>query len=222
MLPRVVRTALCESLAVTPGMVQNYATSSYTVNGVLLESLTQDGGPYANLKSTKPGARDKAVKMDVPGASERISENTKLVSGEHDMNLPATCRAPAMTQFTWKISGRVRDFGTMRSYEATNEEKAVGLGAYQPLVKDIEDKQEYTLEVDPVSESDRLLEMLRGRPVETVLGQDPIQVNGSSGFKLHPIGPTVNMLSINMTHRVKSMPDSSTKKFEVITSPVAN
>ena len=49
--------------AVMTGWAQNSATPSYTVKGVLLDSLTQDGEPYATIKITKKGAPDKAVKM---------------------------------------------------------------------------------------------------------------------------------------------------------------
>lgn len=39
--------------AVMTGWAQNSATPSYTVKGVLLDSLTQDGEPYATIKITK-------------------------------------------------------------------------------------------------------------------------------------------------------------------------
>ena len=55
--------------AVMTGWAQNSAMPSYTVKGVLLDSLTQDGEPYATIKITKKGAPDKAVKMAVTGAN---------------------------------------------------------------------------------------------------------------------------------------------------------
>jgi len=39
--------------AVMTGWAQNSAMPSYTVKGVLLDSLTQDGEPYATIKITK-------------------------------------------------------------------------------------------------------------------------------------------------------------------------
>ena len=55
--------------AVMTGWAQNSATPSYTIKGVLLDSLTQEGEPYATIKITKKGAPDKAIKMAVTGAS---------------------------------------------------------------------------------------------------------------------------------------------------------
>ena len=60
--------------AVMTGWAQNSAMPSYTVKGVLLDSLTQDGEPYATIKITKKGAPDKAVKMAVTGANGRFQE----------------------------------------------------------------------------------------------------------------------------------------------------
>ena len=55
--------------AVMTGWAQNSATPSYIIKGVLLDSLTQEGEPYATIKITKKGAPDKAIKMAVTGAS---------------------------------------------------------------------------------------------------------------------------------------------------------
>ena len=57
---RLLLLLLFVALVMT-GWAQNSATPSYTVKGVLLDSLTQDGEPYATIKITKKGAPDKAV-----------------------------------------------------------------------------------------------------------------------------------------------------------------
>lgn len=41
--------------AVMTGWAQNSATPSYIIKGVLLDSLTQEGEPYATIKITKKG-----------------------------------------------------------------------------------------------------------------------------------------------------------------------
>ena len=48
---RLLLLLLFVALVMT-GWAQNSATPSYTVKGVLLDSLTQDGEPYATIKIT--------------------------------------------------------------------------------------------------------------------------------------------------------------------------
>ncbi len=55
----------------------------------------------------------------------------------------------------------------------------------------------------------------------TVDGEDNIQVNGSSSFKVHVNGKPNNMMSNNPKEVLKSMPANSIKYIEVITSPGA-
>lgn len=80
----------------------------------------------------------------------------------------------------------------MLSAEANNELKGVEVVAQKPLVKVDVDKIEYNIEDDPDSKSNSILEMLRKVPLVTVDGEDNIQVNGSSSFKIHVNGsPTI-------------------------------
>lgn len=44
---------------------QRTAAPSYTLKGVLLDSLTQEGEPYATIKIAKKNAPQKALKMAV-------------------------------------------------------------------------------------------------------------------------------------------------------------
>ena len=80
------------------------------------------------------------------------------------------------------------DLGTMISSEANNVLKGVEVVAQKPLVKVDVDKIEYNIEDDPDSKSNSILEMLRKVPLVTVDGEDNVQVNGSSSFKIHVNG----------------------------------
>ena len=207
--------------AVMTGWAQNSATPSYTVKGVLLDSLTQDGEPYATIKITKKGAPDKAVKMAVTGANGRFQEKLNVGAGDYVITISSIGKAPVTKEFTLKPSVRVIDLGTMLSAEANNELKGVEVVAQKPLVKVDVDKIEYNIEDDPDSKSNSILEMLRKVPLVTVDGEDNIQVNGSSSFKIHVNGKPNNMMSNNPKEVLKSMPANSIKYIEVITSPGA-
>ena len=61
------------------------------------------------------------------------------------------------------------------------------------LVKSDIDKITYDIESDPDSKSNSILEMLRKVPMVTVDGEDNIQVNGSSSFKIYELKPFVSI-----------------------------
>jgi len=87
------------------------------------------------------------------------------------------------------------------------------------LVKSDIDKLTYDIESDPDSKSNTILEMLRKIPMVTVDGEDNIQVNGSSSFKIYVNNKPNQMMSNNPKEVLRSMPATSIKKIEVITNP---
>lgn len=87
------------------------------------------------------------------------------------------------------------------------------------LVKSDIDKITYDIESDPDSKSNSVIEMLRKIPMVTVDGEDNIQVNGSSSFKIYVNNKPNQMMSNNPKEVLKSMPATSIKKIEVITNP---
>ena len=54
------------------GWAQKNTVSSFTIKGVLLDSLTREGEPYATIRVTKKDAPDKAVKMAVTEANGKF------------------------------------------------------------------------------------------------------------------------------------------------------
>ena len=202
------------------GWAQSTAPS-YTVKGVLIDSLTQEGEPYATIKIAKKNAPDKAVKMAVTGANGKFQEKLNVAAGNYIITISSIGKAPIVKEFTLKPSVKEVDLGTMISSEANNVLKGVEVVAQKPLVKVDVDKIEYNIEDDPDSKSNSILEMLRKVPLVTVDGEDNVQVNGSSSFKIHVNGKPNNMMSNNPKEVLKSMPANTIKYIEVITSPGA-
>ena len=201
------------------GWAQKSVAPSYTIKGVLLDSLTQEGEPYATIRITKKSAPEKALKMAVTGANGKFQEKLNVPAGDYVISISSIGKAPVVKEFTLKSSTKVVDLGTMLSAEANNELKGVEVVAQKPLVKVDVDKIEYNIEDDPDSKSNSILEMLRKVPLVTVDGEDNIQVNGSSSFKVHVNGKPNNMMSNNPKEVLKSMPANSIKHIEVITNP---
>ena len=91
----------------------------------------------------------------------------------------------------------------------------------KPVLQANGEKLTYNLDEDPASSSSSLLDMLRKVPSVTVDGQDKIQVNGQSNFKIYINGKEDPMLSSDPGRILKAMPASAVAKIEVINEPGA-
>lgn len=193
---------------------------TYTLKGVLLDSLSMEGEPYATIRISKKQAPDKPVKLAVTDTNGKFQEQI-TGSGDYIMSITSIGKTSVVKEFTLEAANRTMDFGTLFTKEDTNELGAVEVIAQKPLVKVDIDKIEYNIEDDPDSKTNSMLEMLRKVPLVTVDGEDNIQVNGSSSFKVHVNGKPNNMMSNNPKEVLKSMPANSIKYIEVITDPGA-
>ncbi|EKU90616.1 TonB-dependent receptor domain-containing protein [Bacteroides oleiciplenus] len=194
------------------------AAPLFQIKGVLLDSLTQEGEPYATIKIVKKEAPAHALKMLVTDMKGKFQEKIPG-TGNFVMTISSIGRNTIVKDFTVKAGEKVVDFGTLYITDASNELGQVEVVAQKPLVKADIDKIEYNVQDDPDSKSNSVLEMLRKVPLVTVDGEDNIKVNGSSSFKVYVNGKPNNMMSNNPTEVLKSMPANSIKHIEVITNP---
>ena len=205
-------------LVCSVAMAQTGVGSSFRVKGIVLDSLTQEGEPYATVtiaKKAMPGKAVKAVLTDINGAFNA----TVRGSGDFILTVSSIGRNPVVRDFAVHEAGKEMDFGTLYITDAANELAEVVVTAQKPLVKADIDKIEYNVADDPDSETNSLMEMLRKVPMVTVDGEDNIQVNGSSNFKVYVNGKPNNMMSNNPKEVLKSMPANTIKHIEVITNP---
>lgn len=200
---------------------QNTTSPSYTLKGVLLDSLTLEGEPYATIRIVKKSQPDKAVKMAVTDMQGKFQEKINAVPGIHTITITSIGKSTVIKDFEVKVNEKIIDLGTLYTSEATNELGSVEIVAQKPLVKADIDKIEYNVQDDPDSKTNTVLEMLRKVPLVTVDGEDNIKVNGSSSFKIHVNGKPDNMMSDNPVDVLKSMPANTIKHIEVITNPGA-
>lgn len=196
------------------------AAPPFQIKGVLLDSLTQEGEPYATIKIVKKEAPAHALKMLVTDMKGKFQEKVPG-TGNFVMTISSIGRNTIVKDFTVKAGEKVVDLGTLYVTDASNELGQVEVVAQKPLVKVDVDKIEYNIEDDPDSKTNSVIEMLRKVPLVTVDGEDNIQVNGSSSFKIHVNGKPNNMMSNNPKEVLKSMPANTIKYIEVITSPGA-
>lgn len=205
-------------LVVSSLVAAQNAAPTFQIKGVLLDSLTQEGEPYATIKIVKKEAPANALKMLVTDMKGKFQEKVPG-TGNFVMTISSIGRNTIVKDFTVKAGEKLVDFGTLYITDASNELGQVEVVAQKTLVKADIDKIEYNVQDDPDSKSNSVLEMLRKVPLVTVDGEDNIKVNGSSSFKVYVNGKPNNMMSNNPTEVLKSMPANSIKHIEVITNP---
>ncbi|RZK34065.1 MAG: TonB-dependent receptor, partial [Pedobacter sp.] len=99
--------------------------------------------------------------------------------------------------------------------------KSVSITADRPLIKQEIDRISYDVKADPESKVNNVLEMMRKVPMLSVDGDDNIQLQGNSNYKILVNGRPSGMMERNPKDILKSMPASSIERIEVITTPPA-
>lgn len=207
---------LLVAVAMSAGAQEKLFT--YKIQGVVADSLTNEGEPYATLSISKKGAGEKPVKMAVTDSKGKFSVQASG-SGDYTLTVKSVGRKEIRRDFTVSASTKTIDLGRLLTQDDKTELKEAEVVALKPLVKADIDKLTYSVEDDPEQTTNTVIEMLRKVPMVTVDGQDNIKVNGSSSFKIYVNDKPNNMMTNNPKEVLKSMPASSIKKIEVITNP---
>jgi hypothetical protein len=113
------------------------------------------------------------------------------------------------------------DLGRIQLGPAASQLKEVEVTAQKLLVKHDIDKITYDVEADPESKTVTALDMLRKVPLVTVDAEDNIQLKGSGSYRVLVNGKTSSLFVRDPKEVLKSMPASTIKNIEVITSPPA-
>lgn len=191
---------------------------SYTITGVVRDSVTHEGEPYATLTIARADSAAKPVKQALTDIKGRFSISSSG-TGSYLLMVRSMGRKPMQRAYTVDATTRTIDLGTLLLQDGGNQLETVEVVAYKPLVKADVDKIAYSVEDDPEANTNTVIEMLKKVPMVTVDGQDNIRVNGNSSFKIYVNGKPNNMMTKNPKEVLKSMPASSIKKIEVITNP---
>lgn len=191
---------------------------SYTITGVVADSVTHEGEPYATLTIARADSTAKPVKQALTDIKGRFSISSSG-TGSYLLMVRSMGRKPMQRAYTVDATTHTIDLGTLLLQDGGNQLETVEVVAYKPLVKADVDKIAYSVEDDPEANTNTVIEMLKKVPMVTVDGQDNIRVNGNSSFKIYVNGKPNNMMTKNPKEVLKSMPASSIKKIEVITNP---
>lgn len=110
---------------------------------------------------------------------------------------------------------------TVSLLPVANQLQGVTVKGERPLIKQEIDRIAYDVKADPESKVNSVLEMMRKVPLLSVDGDDNIQLQGNSNYKILINGKPSGMMERNPKDILKSMPASSIERIEVITTPPA-
>ena len=190
------------------------------ISGVLLDSLTHEGEPYATIRVYKGKKTDKPVAMSITGQDGRFSQKI-TGQGNYFISFTSMGRKEILRKVQLTATGGTIELGNLLVQDDTKQLKGVEVVAQKPLVKMETDKMTYDVQSDNDVKTNTVLDMLRKIPMVTVDGQDNITVNGQGSFKVYVDGKPNVMFSSNPSQIFKAMPASAVKSIEVITNPGA-
>ncbi|WP_410859461.1 carboxypeptidase regulatory-like domain-containing protein [Phocaeicola plebeius] len=170
--------------------------AQFSVKGTLVDSLTHESEPYATIRITLDKSPEKPVRMNVTDAKGKFQEKLPQ-TGNYTLQITSVGKRTVVRRFSITNNQRMADLGTLYTCDDAQMLKGVEVVAQKPLVKAEIDKISYSIEDDPDSKTNTTLEMLRKVPLVTVDGEDNIQVNGSSNFKVHVNADTFRSWSEN-------------------------
>ncbi len=205
-------------LIVALGALSQTRQFAYHLKGVVVDSLTKVGEPYATLNIVSPNEKNKPLKMAVTDVGGQFGIDAEG-KGDYLLIVRSMGRNTIERKFVVDGNTKVIDLGTLLCSDSQKELSGVEVVAYKPLVKADVDKLSYSVEDDPEANTVNVTDMLKKVPMVTVDGEDNIKVKGSSSFKIYVNGKPNNMMTNNAKQILKSMPASSIKKIEVITNP---
>jgi len=113
------------------------------------------------------------------------------------------------------------DLGTVQLIPLATSLGGVTVTSKKPLVEMQDDKVIFNVENDPATKTETAIDILRKTPFVSVDGDNNIQVNGQSNFKVLLNGRETAMFAQNVKEALKGFPGALITKIEVITSPSA-
>ncbi|HYF30061.1 MAG TPA: outer membrane beta-barrel protein [Chitinophagaceae bacterium] len=117
--------------------------------------------------------------------------------------------------------GQATEVGEISLERASATLQGVTVTGRKPLVEQTDDKIVFNVENDPTAKTETAIDILRKTPFVSVDGEDNVQVNGQTNFKVLLNGKETSMFAQNVKEALKGFPGALIQKIEIITSPSA-
>jgi len=196
--------------------VKSQSNSASQINGKIIDSIA---GKPINLATIILKTPQNAQVKSVLSAKDGSFSISGLPTGSYVLSIVYIGFQNKLIKLT--LNNTITDLGNIAMHNSPTELKGVTITADRPLVKQEIDRISYDMKADPESKVNNVLEMMRKVPMLSVDGDDNIQLQGNSNYKILVNGRPSGMMERNPKDILKSMPASSIEKIEVITTPPA-
>jgi outer membrane receptor protein involved in Fe transport len=191
------------------------------LKGIIADSV--DHKPLGSIALTlKDAATLKTVRSTISKADGSFQlDHLQLQS--YQLTIAAVGYQPK----TVYVPATLLRFGTIAKLDsvlisaATNALQTVSVTTSKQIIKQEIDRLAYDVQADPDSKALTVMEMLRRVPMITVDGDDNIQLQGSSSYRIFINGKPSALMTNNPKEVLKSMPANTVQKIEIITTPPA-
>ena len=208
------------ALSLSTFIVSATFAQDINVKGVIADSITHEGEPFATIRIDNANEANTPVSMGTTDLDGNFMQKLKH-SGDYRILFSSVGRKTVSLPFTVEDKQMELNLDTIFVTDDVTQLSGVEIVAQKPLVKMDVDKLSYSVDNDVDAKSNSVLDMLRKVPMVTVYGNDNITVNGSSSLKVYVDGKPNVMMSSSPSEIFKNMPASSVKDIEVVTNPGA-
>ena len=167
----------------------------------------------ATLKLVKTTLSKENGSFELTGLALQSYQLTLAAVGYHSKSI-------AVSATLWR-SASIAELGTLILSAAMKELQTVSVTASKQIIKQEIDRLAYDVQADPDSKALTVMEMLRKVPMVTVDGDDNIQLQGSSSYRIFINGKPSALMINNPKDVLRSMPANTVQKIEIITTPPA-
>jgi outer membrane receptor protein involved in Fe transport len=173
---------------------------------------------YATVGLYKAALPDQPVKTTYTN-DKGVFKFTSIDTGSYTIIITYTGHADKQQAVT--VANENIDLGVLELTPSTGKLEGVVVTARKPLIEQADDKIIFNVENDPATKTETAIDILRKTPFVSVDGDNNIQVNGQSNFKVLLNGKETAMFAQNVKDALKGFPGNLIVKIEVITSPGA-
>ena len=192
-------------------------STQFKISGTVTDS-TQKPASFVTVSLYKQQQLQAALKTTFTNETGKFQFN-KVDTGSYKIIYSHTGFKEVQKDFVVADKDLVLDDVSLT--RAPADLQGVTVTARKPLIEHTDDKIIFNVENDPTAKTETAIDILRRTPFVSVDGDDNVQVNGQSNFKVLLNGRETAMFAQNVKEALKGFPGALITKIEVITTPSA-
>jgi outer membrane receptor protein involved in Fe transport len=218
-MKKILHQLLCIALFQLTTVCAFAQNSKATLSGSVKDSAGLKPLQYATVELYKQGQLTQALKMVYTNDKGKFSF-ASIDTGRYTLIISHTGFSEQQQDIELVATGNteLKDIALNTAPAAL---QGVVVKTRKPLIEQTDDKIIFNVENDPATKTETAIDILRKTPFVSVDGDNNVQVNGQSNFKVLLNGRETAMFAQNVKEALKGFPGALITKIEVITSPSA-